>query len=262
MPSEDVDHFSGTEAYYAEYRPDYPDAAVEYLAGRFDLDGSARVLDLGCGPGHLAVPLAAHAGRVVGMDPNETMLRFARERAEREGVANVEWRVGSDADLHEGVGPLRLTTMGRSFHWMDQERTLSHLHAATEPGGGVAVVTDRDWFTRGPADWQRATYDVAAEYLDDLPERDTDPDPTYEDPWDEKLAAFGFEGVETVTFETEREWTADAVVGYVHSLSFCSPERLGEGREAFEADLRARLEELGDGPFVQARETEVIAGRR
>jgi hypothetical protein len=102
-------------------------------------------------------------------------------------------------------------------------------------------------------------YAIADEYLDDLPDR-TGP-VEHDDPWDEKVAAFGFDDVEVATFETDREWDVDGIVGYVFSLSFCSPDTFGDEREAFENDLRARLSEMEGEPFVQRVETKIIAGR-
>lgn len=261
MPTpEDADRFAGTERYYATYRPGYGDDAIAYLVDRFDLGGDARVLDLGCGTGDLAVPLAGHAGEVVGMDPNEQMLREARARAEAAGRENVEWVVGSDADLDESLGPVRLTTMGRSFHWMDQEATLERLHRITEPGGGIAILTDDEWLTHGRNDWQADVYDVVADYVDDLPAR-THPDDLDYEPWDELVVSFGFADVETPVFEFEREWDVDGVVGYVFSLSFCSPRTFGDDRDAFEADLRARLADRDEQVFVEDVKVNVVAGR-
>ncbi|EJN60308.1 class I SAM-dependent methyltransferase [Halogranum rubrum] len=262
--SDHANPFESTEAYYAEYRPRYGDDPLDYLVTRFDLDESARVLDLGCGAGHLALPLAAAAGEVVGMDPNEEMLRHARRLADDEGRENLSFLVGSDADLAEftdDLAPLRLTTMGRSFHWMDQSQTLDTLRELTEPGGGVALLTDREWLTKGTDAWQEAVYELAAEYLDDIPAR---VDPTtieYDDPWDELLADHGFVDVETRTFPVEREWDADGIVGYVFSLSFCSPATFGEERESFETALRAQLADVDSETFVQHTVVEVITGR-
>ena len=266
MPTkEDADRFESTQEHYARHRPGYGEVAVEHLRERFDLDGSARVLDLGCGAGQLAVPLAAHAGEVVGMDPNEGMLREARERAGAAGRENVEWIVGADSDLEDlrdELGTFRLTTMGRSFHWMDAEATLDRLYRMTEPGGGVALVTDGEWLTKGRREWQADAYEVADEYVDDLPERVDPGGVEYEDPWDELLAAHGFGDVETATFEFRREWDADGVVGYVLSLSFCSPKVLGDDLEAFEADLRADLDGRDGDVFVQDVTVEIVSGRK
>lgn len=260
MAETESNPFTSTEAYYADYRPGYGDDVIEYVSDRFALDDTARVLDLGCGAGQITVPLAAHAGEVVGMDPNEGMLREARKRAAAAGRENIEWAVGSDADLGDELGTFGLTTMGRSFHWMDQERTLDHLYRMTEPGGGVALLGDEEWFTRGTKAWQDDVYALADGYVDDLPER-TGPI-EYDDPWDELIAEFGFTDVETVTFESEREWTVDDIVGYVFSLSYCSPETVGDDGDAFESDLRARLNDRDAAVFDQDVVRTVIAGRK
>ncbi|MFC7138933.1 class I SAM-dependent methyltransferase [Halosimplex aquaticum] len=264
MSSEDP--FASAESYYAEYRPRYGDRPIDYLADRFDFDESARALDLGCGAGQIAVPLAATVGTVVGMDPNERMIDEAREQARAAGRENVEWVVGSDADLRgevgERLGPFRVTTMGRSFHWMDREPTLDRIRELTEPGGGVAVFDDTEWLTSGSQPWQDEVYALAADYRDDLPERTGPRTEPYENPYDELIAEREFEDVEVATFEETREWTVDGIVGYVFSLSFCSPTTFGDQSDDFEADLRERLGELGGGPFRQDDEVRVISGRK
>lgn len=130
------------------------------------------------------------------------MLREARERARAAGLGNLSWVVGSDAELDGLRGPFRLATTGRSFHWTDRERTLDRLRGLAEPGGGVALLDDEEWLTRGSRPWQAAVHETAARYVEDLPDR-TGP-VEYDDPWDDLLAARGFRDVERVTFERER----------------------------------------------------------
>jgi len=256
--------FESTESYYAEYRPRYGEAPIRHLIERFDLGTGSRALDLGCGAGQISIPLATHVGEVVGVDPNEAMLDEARQQARDAGVSNVEWVVGSDADLRgslgDELGTVTVTTMGRSFHWMDRGPTLDRTREQTESGGGVAIFGDTEWLTKGERAWQDEVYDLASEYLD-LPERTGPRTEPYENPYDELIGNHGFDDVEVATFQRPREWTADEVVGYVFSLSFCSPARFGDETTAFEADLRERLDELGGGPFEQDEEVRVISGR-
>lgn len=256
----DSNPFTSTEEYYASYRPGYGDAAIEYLCERFELHDSSRVLDLGCGAGQIAVSLAVSAGTVVGMDPNEKMLREAEKRAERAGRENIEWLVGSDSDLSAELGTFHLTTMGRSFHWMNQKRTLERLYSMTEPGGGIALLNDAEWFTRGTKEWQDEAYALADEYVEELPER-TGPI-EYDNPWDELIAEFGFTNVEVTTFESEHEWDVDSIVGYVFSLSYCSSETFGNHIESFETDLRALLNERDESVFIQDAVVTIISGQK
>lgn len=258
-PQNPADRFSSTERFYADHRPGYGDAAVEYVVDRFGVDGQSRVLDLGCGAGQLTLPFAAHAGEVVGMDPNPEMLAVGRERAKAAGIENVGWVEGSDADLHEGLGPVRLTTIGRAFHWMDRDRTLERLRGCTDSGGGVALFGDREALHRGRADWWAVAHGTASEYLDDLPERETG-EVEYDETYAEVLERNGYRDVEKRQFTVEREWNVEGVIGYVFSLSFASPPTFGEDREAFEADLREQLRAL-DPPFTERVPVDVVSGR-
>ncbi|WP_436909885.1 class I SAM-dependent methyltransferase [Halosimplex marinum] len=258
-----ADPFRSAEPYYARYRPRYGDRPIDHLVDRFALDESSRALDLGCGAGQIAVPLAARVGRVVGMDPSEAMLDGAREQSRQAGVENVEWVQGSDADLRGALGDdletFDVTTVGRAFHWMDRGPTLDGIRELTRPGGGVAIFDDTEWLTSGERAWQDEVYGLADEYLDDLPERTGPRTEPYENPYDEMLADRGFADVEVATFERTREWSVDEVVGYVFSLSCCSPATFGDEKADFEAELRERLDALG-GPFGQDDEVTVISG--
>jgi len=56
----------------------------------------ARALDFGCGVGRVALPLAEHAGQVVGLDVSPEMLAEAQRNAERQGLRNIEWLLSDD----------------------------------------------------------------------------------------------------------------------------------------------------------------------
>src|SRR4051812_27544416 len=57
---------------------------------------AARVADLGCGIGRLAIALAAAGHPVMGVDPNPAFLDIARRRP---GAERVAWVRGTSADL-------------------------------------------------------------------------------------------------------------------------------------------------------------------
>jgi SAM-dependent methyltransferase len=112
--------FTGTAWHYARYRPGYPQVFFDDLVQRFHLDGTGRLLDLGCGTGQLTLPLTEHVTEAVGMDPEPEMLAEAARQAHAAHVANATWVQGNSADLPGEFGRFRLVTMGRSFHWMDR----------------------------------------------------------------------------------------------------------------------------------------------
>ena len=62
-----------------------------------DLNGSESVLDLYCGIGNFALPLARKAGRVVGIESGYSAIEDARRNAERNRIGNVEF-IADDMD--------------------------------------------------------------------------------------------------------------------------------------------------------------------
>ena len=109
---------------YHSYRRGYPPAVLGAVVGGFGLGSDDVVVDLGCGTGQLTLPMAARVRAVVGVDPEADMLNRARRAAAEQGVANVSWLIGADADLpalRALLGPRTVgaVTIGQALHWMD-----------------------------------------------------------------------------------------------------------------------------------------------
>ncbi|MFE3961036.1 methyltransferase domain-containing protein [Nocardia sp. NPDC059091] len=83
------DLFADTAWHYARYRPGYPSEFLDEIVRSFQLDGSGRLLDLGCGTGQLTVPLSKHVREAVGVDPEPQMLI--------EAAAYTDWAVSSSS---------------------------------------------------------------------------------------------------------------------------------------------------------------------
>jgi SAM-dependent methyltransferase len=96
--------------------------------------GAAHVLDVGCGPGVVAVRLAEHdpARRVTAIDSSEPLLARARRRAESAGVGNrIDTLVG---DLEHDLPP----TLAADVIWASMV-----LHHVADPAATVALLRDR-----------------------------------------------------------------------------------------------------------------------
>ncbi|WP_420824623.1 class I SAM-dependent methyltransferase [Thiorhodococcus mannitoliphagus] len=103
-----------------------------------------QVLDAGCGPGRLTVPLASSVGptgRVVALDIQPGMLARAQTKTEAAGLTNVAFVTGG---LGEGKLPANhfdravlVTVLGGI---PDRAAALAELFGALKPGGLLAVV--------------------------------------------------------------------------------------------------------------------------
>ncbi|MGH3473257.1 MAG: class I SAM-dependent methyltransferase, partial [Nocardioidaceae bacterium] len=132
--------YSGSASYYVRGRVPYPAALVEGLVDALSLDGIGRLLDIGCGPGSLTLPLAAHFEQVVAVDADEQMLVEGERQAAAAGIGNVEWRHARAEELTPSLGRFRVATMAQSFHWMDRTRVARLLRELLTDDGALADV--------------------------------------------------------------------------------------------------------------------------
>ncbi len=101
-----------------------------------------KILDLCCGPGRFAVPLARRGYQVTGVDRAAFFLDKARERAAAENVA-VEW-VHEDMRTFARPGAFDLAlSMFTSFGYFDDKdedlTVLRNIHASLRPGGAFIM---------------------------------------------------------------------------------------------------------------------------
>ena len=67
------DRFSSAILHYVAGRPGYGQRLIAKLARETNLDASSRILDLGCGPGSLTLPLSRYSGTTIGVDADPAM---------------------------------------------------------------------------------------------------------------------------------------------------------------------------------------------
>jgi hypothetical protein len=190
------------------------------------------------------------------MDPEPAMLAAAEDAARAAGV-RLTTRLGSSEDLGPHLGPFRLVVMGRSFHWMDRDRTLAALDTLVTAGGAVALL-DVD-HPEVPEDaWRAAFKAVCDRYA--RPGRRRGPD---EERHPVVLGRSAFRAVRRLSHAWRQRTSIDALVGRSLSMSSTTPEALGDARPAFEADLRAALDPFAEGGLVEeVLEAEALVATR
>ena len=100
-----------------------------------------RVLDAGCGSGHVMALLAERFAEVrfVGVDLSEDMVEKARRTASP--YANVSVRQGDVQRLHFDAASFdSAISLASIKHWPDQARGLSEIHRVLKPGGRAFVM--------------------------------------------------------------------------------------------------------------------------
>ena len=117
---------------------------VPVLRAVFGPPGAAGLLDAGCGTGHQAAELARLGYRVTGLDPDESMLAFARTQAEQAGAA-VELVTGGYADIPDRTpGPFDgVYCLGNSLALSRDaagaQQAVRNFAGALRPGGRLFV---------------------------------------------------------------------------------------------------------------------------
>jgi ubiquinone/menaquinone biosynthesis C-methylase UbiE len=259
--SEGLRPFQSTVPYYARFRLGYPTRLIERVIALVGMRPPDAVLDLGTGPGLLAILFAAAGFRVTAADPEPTMLEAAGEAASAAGVTLELWRGGSN-ELSAGMGPYRLVTMGRSFHWMERATTLVMLDQLVSPGGAVALFHD-DAPKTVENTWHEVLREVSNRYGQSAQRHVAE----YQAPdyraHESYLLDSAFCVVDGISVITRRALTADEIVGRAFSMSTCSREKLGERAVAFEAELRAALAECSPiGTFQEVVELVALVASR
>jgi len=83
--------YAGSAEYYERGRLPYPAELADCLASALGLDGSGRLVDVGCGPGIIALRLAHLFDDAVGVDADRHMLAQAAQRSNERGMTNTRW---------------------------------------------------------------------------------------------------------------------------------------------------------------------------
>src|ERR1700722_4448774 len=94
----DPRRFRANVPFYARYRLGYPDSLIARVSALVGLTPGARVMDLGCGPGLLAIPFARGGRAVTAVDPEPEILAALGVAAPEAGVS-IDAREGSSFDM-------------------------------------------------------------------------------------------------------------------------------------------------------------------
>ena len=248
----DPQAFEGTAEYYEIGRSPYSEYLADTMASELSLDGTGQMLDVGCGPGVLVLPLARLFDHVTGLDPERGMLQAAQRRCQQAGVTNVRCVQGVADDIATlNLGSWRVVTFGQSFHRVRRLEVAEAVYDQLVPGGSLVLISHsvddgrpRPANPGYPEIPHAAVRKLVLNYLGDSTRH-------YLATWNEgqparfedTLSQTRFGGSRTIYAPGRPDLVRDidTVVANCFSLSYAAPRWFGDRRADFEADLRHLL---------------------
>lgn len=210
------DHFSPQAGAYERFRPGYPAALFDWLAGQ--APARALAVDVATGNGQAAVALAARFARVIACEPSAAQLAAARAHP------RVEYRREAAERLSLPDASADLLTAAQAAHWFDWTAFCREAGRLLKPGGVIAI-------------WSYA-YSTVAPEVDRLIEafaRDV-VGPCW--PRERRLVdegyrdlALPFRPLEVPAFDMCADWDAETMRGYVGTWSAVQRCRARTGRD-------------------------------
>jgi ubiquinone/menaquinone biosynthesis C-methylase UbiE len=134
-------YFESVAGDWERIRRSYFDDRVTSLAIEKLLPSNLTVADIGCGTGSLTFELARFAGKVIGVDLSNEMLRRARALAKERAIRNVELRQGDIFKLPLDSAGIDAAFCVMVMHFLpDPQSAIAELCRITRPGGSVILV--------------------------------------------------------------------------------------------------------------------------
>jgi len=252
--------FRSAAQHYRTGRPPYAAALFDRVAERVGLTRDSAVLDLGCGPGQLALGFARRAGAVTAIDPEPEMLHIAAAQAAEAGY-EIRFIEGSSYDIGPALGRFRLTAIGRAFHWMDRADTLTRLDGMIEADGALALFGDH--YPDVPENAWRAVYNAV---LDHYSAEDSARRQRKAADWpahETVLLASPFSRLERIGVIESRRTPVAHIEDRLLSLSSVSRDKIGARADAMVAELREKLAPFViEGTIAEVVESEALIAMR
>lgn len=226
------DHFSTSSDRYAAYRPAYPAALFEWLAGQCGERDTAW--DCATGSGQAALGLSPYFRQVVATDASAEQIRHA------EGHANIDYRVAPAEASGLADHSIDLVTVAQAAHWFDLTRFYAEAMRVLKPGGivvlwgyGRMVLPEKM-----DAPFQRFYAETVGPYWP--PER-----ALIDDAY--RSLEFPFAEIQAPAFNLEVEWTLPRLMDYLSTWSAVKRYQAECGSNPL-PQLKTELQPLWDDP--------------
>jgi SAM-dependent methyltransferase len=153
-PSHNWNRRENAERYDSTSRSEYDDRVMTTIHG-LDINKKSRVLDIGAGPGTLAIPLAPRVNEVTAVEPGEGMVEILNERMKKEGITNIRTitKRWEDIDLATDLdGQYDVVIASLSLTMEDIRQALQKMNAASRDSVYLFWFVDMPFWERMYAD--------------------------------------------------------------------------------------------------------------
>lgn len=267
----DPTQFRGSARHYLRGRPPYSPDLAPLLQRELGLDGTGHLLDVGSGPGTVALRLGPLFEHVTVLEPDPGMAAEAGANLREAGI-DADVVVATAEELPAmGLPPLRVVSFGQSFHRTRRAEVAEAVHDALAPGGALVHVGHDA--SRPAPEPPPGVPPVPREDVDALVRSYLGPElrsgarlvADYSSERHEVVLArtrFGPPRTVHAPGVPDLVRDVDEVVSGVLSMSYAAPHLFGPRLDAFVADLRRLLEERGGRFWEWPGDTEVLIATR
>ena len=227
-------------------------AGAEAFVSRLNLPAGTRVLDVACGTGNLAIPLARQGCIVTGVDIAPNLLVQARERAAAEGLSATFDEGDAEQLPYPDASFDAVVTMFGARFAPRPELVASELARVLKPGGRLAMA---NW---DPASFTGAMFKLGSFHVPPPPGI---PPPIlwgHEDTVRKRLAA-GFQNIQTELIPVDFDLPTNPAGAVAFFRKYFGPTQVAfsrldpDGQAAFAADLESLWSDANVSPDPTTR---------
>ena len=99
------------------------------------------IADIGAGEGSFSLLLAQRAKHVIAIDNSEKMVEYGTQLARKQGVKNLEYRLGDLEEIPIDTASVDVALLSQSLHHaIHPERAIAEAWRILKPGGRIAIL--------------------------------------------------------------------------------------------------------------------------
>jgi SAM-dependent methyltransferase len=154
-----TERFSGRSRAYAEYRPSYPNGAIDAVLEGLGDPTTLTIADIGAGTGIASRLFAERGTHVIAIEPNAEM------RAAAEIHTRVEWRDATALETRLSDASVDVVVACQAFHWFATTAAMTEMRRIARRRAAMLQYErdERDSFTKAYGDVVRAYASDATE---------------------------------------------------------------------------------------------------